>query len=260
MTAGAPSRCDVDDVRSVAKLGGLAARRLLERCDAAAAAALGRAFKRDVTVLEFRAGGLDLLDVPHRSERRRPVQHLPGRVAVVGPTSTYDREREVRAADVEPFLVAGGTVVVETTGLPSFGEREPPGAPAGPVAVRGAFVAGLADAGLSPTFWIDADARALVSKRGGREVLVETRDGAPLVTRIRRARGSVVHFASEAVPFRREVSKELERVTPAHLAERLRLPREGAFDDADTTMPEPLLVAETTMLFVVARVLAAAVA
>lgn len=243
----------MDDIQDIARMAGHAARATLARTKPAAAEVLTHAFRRDLTAFGYCVGGLEPLDVPHRSARP-PVSHVPGRVAVIGGRATDHPSCE----QVTRFLGRGGTLVIEGEALSALEDRRLR-SPAGREAVRvdGRAFVGILPAVFTPLFWLDEETHIPSAKRG-LDVLVTTEQRAALVSRGKRDGGTFVHFATPIAPWRRDAPADTARTTPAAFAETLKLRPEGPLAERDATVPEPLLRATFTMLLVMADVLATA--
>lgn len=245
-----------DDIQQVARLAGHVVQKLLARARPDEARALERGFMRDVTVLGFRAGGIEHLGIAHRV-KWSPPKFLPGKVLVLG-----DQEKDApESATLEAFLSRGGLVVAEGEALGRVaGERRvvAPFLPKGPVRARGAVLDGL-PSGIAPLFWIDEKTCTVVEGDVENvEVVLEDTAKLPLVVTATRGAGRYVHFASPVVPFRREVDADGTRVTAKELAVQAELAPEELLAESGVTYPEALVHATITMLYVSASHIARA--
>lgn len=243
----------LDGIQEIARIAGYAARSVLARTRPSAAEVLTRAFRRDVTAFGYWVGGVEALEIAHRSARR-PIWHLPGRVVVIGgPPTDHPNGGYLR-----DFLVRGGTAILEGEALSAIDDRRvrsPKMREA--VEVDGPAFVGILPPVFTPLFWVDEETH-MPAATHGLDVLVSTATRAPLVSSGRSAGGTFVHFATPVAPWRRDAAADAPRITPAAFAERVELRAEGPLAERDASAPEPLLRATFTMLLVMASVLATA--
>ena len=210
--------------------------------------AFARAFKRDVTVSNYRFGAAcDVLGLSYRRGVR--TDFLPGRVVCA-----LDDDRDKPGDEALAALFArGGTFICEGTHGLAHARRcgvsvEERALTPGRVEVAGPAISRWR---VSPSIaWIDAGAVALDTAA---ETLVRD-DAGPLVVRIPIARGSLVRLGWTTAPFRREAPPG-PQTTHRAFAQMLQIEPRGVLA-TETPIDLHQASAATLMLGVVADILA----